>query len=149
MNYEKEQIYTFTSVFSVIIAIYFIYAYFYRINYINNNFDPAPSNYYETLVYPDAKEIIYDENYAVNISIKIYEQLYNKTFSKDDLDVSDESFFGFDIPCWRVCLNVSALVELNKFKDVSSTFDAPTGLLIYKKTGAVMVNNGEFEIEGV
>lgn len=141
---KKNKFILFPVCFSVIIVIYFIYAQLYRINNVNNNFDPDPSNYYETLVYPDAKEIIYDENYAVNIAIVIYEQLYDKTFSKDDFTVSDDTFLWLDVPCWRVCLNERAIHK--QFVNEISTFDAPLGLLIYKKTGTVLMNNGELGI---
>ena len=136
---RKNKRYIFVLIF-LVVSLYLIYSSIYNHTY-NNNFKPSYKNYYETLIYPNESEIIYDEQYALNTAIYIYSKLYNKNYTKEDF-IIDDDIGWLEVPCWHIYLNKSRILN----NGTVATYDFPEGLMIYKKTGAVLVNYGEMTI---
>lgn len=124
-----------TSIILIILLLINIYL-FKRNMYLfeNNSLDKFFGKH--TVSYT-TKEIQYNEDYAVNVAIIIYKQLYKKDYSADDFCVKDDSRFG---PlCWNVALD--PLKNNTPFNCVID--ESPKGLVISKNNGAIVVNLGE------
>lgn len=83
------------------------------------------------------KEIQYNKEYAIDVAIIIYKQLYKKDYSADAFCVKDDSRFG---PlCWNVYLD--PLKDNKPFNGVID--ESPKGLIISKNNGAIVINLGD------
>lgn len=91
----------------------------------------------KTVVLPEAEEIHYNEDYAINVAIIVYKQLYKKEYSADDFIVDDNGRFGSLY--WHVRIDV-----LKAGKQFNGVIDErPKGLVIAKNNGAIVINLGE------
>ena len=106
----------------------------------NNIFDKNIENEYESYDFLRAstvnfaernEKIEFDEDYAINMAINLYEQIYGKKYSKEDFCVDDIYWIN---TCWNVCLKSTK-------KQYS---DEPKGLVIDKNNGGILVNLGEY-----
>ncbi len=85
------------------------------------------------------KKIDFDEDYAVNVAIIVYKQLYGEEYSADDFIVDDERFGTL---CWHV--RIDRLKEGAPFNAIAPFIDdMPKGLVIDKNNGAILINLGE------
>lgn len=83
----------------------------------------------------------YDEEYALQIAMIIYNRTYNKKFSKSDFIIENSSF-AKNKNVWKVCLK-EPHDEFYSKKTVDTIYDGHNGLYIDKTSGAVIATCGD------
>ncbi len=107
---------------------------------IHNNTGSVEGQLYKTFITVKGKEIKYDEEYALNVAVIVYERLYNKKYSSNDFAVEDVEFKDCD-NVWNVYLKET---RNNIIGNGDIVYDGLTGLLISKENGGILVNFGEY-----
>lgn len=110
---------------------------FYKNNKINIFLEGNIYKSRQTLTLSGVKKINYDEDYAIDVAVIVYNQLYNNEYSYEDFIADDNGRFG--TLCWNVRLN--PLKDYEQFNGILD--ESPKGLVISKENGAILANLGE------
>lgn len=119
----------------IIGAVISIFLFLFKINIWDQYFKHNIYYTERTMTWENAKKIDFDEDYAINVAIIVYKQLYGKEYSADDFIVDDDGIFG------PLCWNVSLGPFSKPFNGIID--DMPKGLVIDKNNGAILINLGE------
>ena len=95
----------------------------------------------ETIYFTGSDEIKFDEEYALSVSVIIYNQLYNKLYDKDDF-VIEKTSFGGNEKVWNVYLKEPREQFLKKH-NYDLFYCDKNGLMIDMSCGAIIANCGE------
>lgn len=98
--------------------------------------------YFDDTFYYGGEYFDYDEDYALNVAVIIYNRVYNQQFTKNDFYIDSADFTNDNKNVWHIYLKKNYDEFIAKLSN-DMMYDKSQGLYIDKNCGAIIANCGE------